>query len=428
MNQSLFSKYVARFFSKLQLLIETVNGKRNKTLTYLHKEYLNTEYAPDNKWESTSVNTTYVSADYVSVDSELPIKNRDSVGTANGKLPKVGMMKVLKESDINTLNVMEVQGGNTAKIKSRWANDSVACAVGIDEKNEDAFLFGLSNGYIALTDEDNPDVLMRLNFNYIPENSFGVAAKGVITLDDIERVKAAADANGDTIIHAWISKTDYDALRHTQGAKELAATYDGRNFDADTKLPVPVSSKFNEAFADEYGFDFIVVDRTVKYESNGKRYSRKPWARGRVVFVCNDVVGTLVYGRLAEETNPVKHVNYQKVDLFKLISKYSLTNPLREVTAGQAFVAPIIEDVDQIYTLDANNAEEVDTAAEATDATDVKVTYKGKAYDKEKFVKALNTLTGGKLTNKAKDETILAKVNELSDADQAIFDESIKGL
>jgi hypothetical protein len=40
------------------------------------------------------------------------------------------------------------------------------------------------------------------------------------------------------------------------------------------------------------------------------------------------------------------------VDNYKLISKYSKTDPLIETTAVQAFVAPIIEDVDQIYMLD----------------------------------------------------------------------------
>ena len=49
MNESLFAKYVAKFFPKLQRLIEKVNGKRNKKLTYLHKgenAMLRTEFSP----------------------------------------------------------------------------------------------------------------------------------------------------------------------------------------------------------------------------------------------------------------------------------------------------------------------------------------------------------------------------------------------
>ncbi len=159
MNESLFQKYVAKFFPKLQRLIEKVNGKRNKSSPIFTKgdnAMLRTEYSPDNKWESTSVNTTYVAADFVAVDSELPVKSRDSIASANGKLPKIGMSKILKESDINNINVMEAQGGNAKVIAGKLANDAVACSVGIDERNEYNFLFALSNGYVAIKDEDTP--------------------------------------------------------------------------------------------------------------------------------------------------------------------------------------------------------------------------------------------------------------------------------
>jgi len=227
MNESLFSAYIAKFFPKLQRLIERVNGSRIKALTYLHKTMLNTEFAPDNKWESTTVNTTYVSADYVAVDSPLPLKARDTITSANGKLPKVGMMKVLKESDINNLNVMEAQGGNTANIAKKLAADPVACAVGIDEKNEFAFLSGLCNGYVAVKDEDNPNALMRLNFNYLAENTFGVETKGAITLDDIKNVLDKADEDGNTILHICISKTAYNALRQTRWCQGVGSHLSG---------------------------------------------------------------------------------------------------------------------------------------------------------------------------------------------------------
>lgn len=59
MNESLFHAYIAKFFPKLQMFIEKVNGKRNGNLTYLHKDtnILRREYSPDNKWESGSVDT-----------------------------------------------------------------------------------------------------------------------------------------------------------------------------------------------------------------------------------------------------------------------------------------------------------------------------------------------------------------------------------
>lgn len=419
MNESLFQRYVAKFFPKLQRLIEKVNGKRNKKLTYLHKgdgAMLRQEYSPDNKWESTSVNTTYVAADFVAVDSELPIKTRDSIASANGKLPKIGMSKILKESDINNINVMEAQGGNAKTIAGKLANDAVACSVGIDERNEYNFLFALSNGYVAIKDEDNPNALMRLNFNYFKSNTFGASVKDEVSLSDIRRVIEKADNDGNTITEICIAKSTYDKLRQTQEAKELVANYNGQAFTKDTILPVPSGTKFNDAFADDNnGITFKIIDRSVIIEENGKKNPKKPWNANRLIFICNDVVGTLVYGRLAEQTNPVKNVLYNLVDTFKLISKYSLVNPLREITAGQAFVAPIIEDVDQIYILDISEAQTVDETAEEADTTDVKITIWGVAYKKPEFIAALKTVSGERVASNISDAKLIEKVNALSD-------------
>ena len=419
MQKSLFYKYVAKFFPKLQRYIEKVNEKRKRPLTYLHKEMMGMEFAPDNKWESTSVNTTYVAADYVAVDSELPLKSRDTVASANGKLRKVGMKKYIKESDINNLNVMIAQGGNAQKIAKRLADDAVACAVGIDEQNEYAFLFALSHGYVAIKDED-PDApektIMRLNFNYLKKNKFGVVTKGEITIDDISRVlDTARNRDQNSIIQILISKVGYDKLRQTRGARELVASYEGRTFTDDTNLGVPNSKNFNAAFEDEYGVTFRVIDRTIIREKNGKKTTVKPWATSVLVFICNETVGTLVYGRLAEQSNPIKWVNYKLVDVFKLISNYSKVDPLREVTSGQAFVAPILEDIDQIYMLDYEEAAEVDEEKEAADEEDETITYKTVTYDKVEFVKALNKIAGTKYGAKTKDDTIINKANELDE-------------
>lgn len=355
MNESLFAKYVAKFFPKLQRLIEKVNGKR-KPLTYLHKgenAMLRQEYSVDGKWESASVNTTYMAADIVSQDSPLPLKSRGTVATANGKLPKIGMKKVLKESEITNLNVMIAQGSTPQEIAKKLSNDAVACSVGLDERNEFNFLYALSNGVVGIKDVDNPNTLLRLNFNYLPKNTITATTAGTISLTDIKAMISKADSDGNAITELCISKTAFDKLRQTREAKELVASYKGQTFTDSTKLPVPTSTVFNEAFADDNnGITFKVIDRSVVIEENGKKKSVKPFNANRVIGICNEIVGTLVYGKLAEQTNPVKWVNYSTVDTYKLISSYSLVDPLREVTSGQAICAPIIEDVDQIYIYD----------------------------------------------------------------------------
>nr|DAP19260.1 MAG TPA: major capsid protein [Caudoviricetes sp.] len=417
MNSSLFLKYVLSFFPILKTLIEKINGKRKNELTYLHKDtsILRRVYSTDNKWEADTVDTSYVAADYVAIDSPVPLKARDRIAVANGKLPKMGMKKHLKESEILALRMMEVQGGQTAEIRRKLAQDPVSCSVGIDERNEYALLYGLSNGYVAVRDDDNPKELLRISYQYLEDNKLGInSTKEGLTVDDLKNAIDRAASDGNTIIQFWIAKTAFDALKKTQGAKELVATYNGQSYDSNTKLPTPTTSKFQEAFEDETGVTFRIINRTVRLEEDGVRRSVKPWNKNMVIGVCNTMIGALVYGQVAEATNRVNGVTYQQID-YKLISQYSTTDPLMETTAIQAYCLPVVEDVDTIYQIDLTVEDptiEVNDEKEALDTSDEKVTIADKTYKKADAITGLNAL-GASLANNASDAEIIAAYNEL---------------
>lgn len=422
MVQSQFVEYIRKIFPRLQNVVDTVNGKRNgdNKRTYLHKSMLRKVYSADQKWSNDAVNTTYVAADMVSMNSPLPIKSRDAIAHANGSLPKIGMKKIMFESDINTVNIMKAQGAEWANIANKLTSDPIACSVGIDEQNEANFLTGLSNGIVAVEDENNTGTALRINFGYLPENCFGVETQNELTLDDIKRVLAYADNNGDTIITICIALSTYNKLRQTQGAKELVANYRGQTFDSNTKLPVPTASLFDEAFADDNnGVAFLKIDRSIISEKNGKRKPYKPWNQNKLIFLTTEEVGALVWGTLAEKTNPVEGVVYSTVDEYKLISRYRTTEPFTETTSGQALVLSVIENVDQIYSLDISEAQAVDTSAETSDSTDVKITIWGNTYKKPEFVKEFNKITGKNLASTIADDKLIAAVNRLNDFDEA---------
>lgn len=422
MVQSQFVEYIRKIFPRLQNVVDTVNGKRNgdNKRTYLHKSMLRKVYSADQKWSNAAVNTTYVAADMVSMNSPLPIKSRDAIAHANGSLPKIGMKKIMFESDINTVNIMKAQGAEWTNIANKLTSDPIACSVGIDEQNEANFLTGLSNGIVAVEDENNTGTALRINFGYLPENCFGVETQNELTLDDIKRVLAYADNNGDTIITICIALSTYNKLRQTQGAKELVANYRGQTFDSNTKLPVPTASLFDEAFADDNnGVAFLKIDRSIISEKNGKRKPYKPWNQNKLIFLTTEEVGALVWGTLAEKTNPVEGVVYSTVDEYKLISRYRTTEPFTETTSGQALVLSVIENVDQIYSLDISEAQAVDTSAETSDSTDVKITIWGNTYKKPEFVKEFNKITGKNLASTIADDKLIAAVNRLNDFDEA---------
>lgn len=364
MNESLFIEFVKSIWPKLALYIkEKVNN--GKELTYLHKTMLRNVYSADQKWEGTSANTTFVSADVVAMDSPLPPKKRDAIATSNGTLPKIGMKKVLRETQINAINIMrarltmadtpEAKKAEKARILERLTDDALACSVGIDERNEANFLEALAEGVIVVEDVENTGVGVRLDYGYLTENMFGVDTVNSISKESIERVIDAADSKGISFTRIAIALSTYKKMRQEQWAKELVASYKGLTYTASTKLPVPTANDFDEAFADEFGgITFLKIDRSVIVEKNGQRTPYKPFSANKLVFLTTEEVGSLVWGTLAEATNPVAGVVYSTVDQYKLIAKYSKTDPLQEFTSGQAIVAPVIENVEQIYVLDMN--------------------------------------------------------------------------
>lgn len=429
MKESIFIQFVKALWPKLNLYVKEKETPKKRT--YLFKTMLRKVYSPDQKWEGTSAKTTYVAADMVAMDSPLPIKSRPTVATSNGKLPKVGMKKKLQETDINNINIMkahlalatteEAKATERRRIFAKLADDGTACSVGIDEKTEMNFLSGLSNGVILVEDEDNTGTGLRVKFGYLPANTFGTITKGELSREDFENVNNKADADGNAIIKVMMAKSKLGEIRRTRWAKELAADYSEKTYTDETNLPVPSVKSFTAAFEEEFGYAIETVDRTVVTEKNGKKKNVKPWNKDRLVFLCQEEVGSLVYGTLAEATNQVQGVQYATIDDYKLISRYSHNEPsLEEVTSGQALVLPVIEDVDQIYVIDCSESKsaEVDTEAEAQDAGDAYVTVNGVKYNKQELIAQLKTYGASVKTNSS-DATVIAAYNALSDEQEA---------
>lgn len=420
MQPSIFAEYANRVFPKLQRIVITVNEKRNANLTYLHKTMLRTEYSADQKWDSATVNTNFVAADMVAMDSPLPIKKRDRLQVASGVLPKVGMKKIMRETQLNALNIMIAQNAKFNDIAKRLVDDVLACSVGIDEKNEYNFLKALSDGIILVEDADNTGVGLRVNFGFLDDNKFGVENKDAISYDDIRRPIAKASDDGNAITKIAIALSTYNKLRQTQWAKELVANYRGLVFTDANNLPVPTAKAFDEAFADDNnGITFIKIDRPVRIEKNGVQTTVKPFNAKHIIYLTTEDLGALVWSTLVEARQPVSGVSYQTIDQYKLIAKYSTTDPFQELTTGQALVLPVLENVDQIYMLDIDNAEAVDEDAEKEDTTDQYITIKGNKYTKSAVITALNAIEGVSVRANASDSAVISAINKLSDEQES---------
>jgi hypothetical protein len=360
MEQSLFIDWIDKYFKGVVVhVVETLNGKNNEdALTYLFKLMLKKEYSVTGKWEAISVLNTRVSADYVSMDSSLPLKRRHSMGKTSGDIAKSGMELWLNEKQLTDLDTMILQHVDEGEIIARLFQDTPTVVSGIYELMEKSFLEGLSTGITVIDDTENVGTGVRLDYGYLDANKFGVStlwnSAASKPLDDLQRAIKKAKKDGNTISNVYMDDVTFGNFVATQQVKDFFAFSIGFLGNA-AIIPIPNLEKINVALKadNRYKFTITIIDRTVINEKSGTRTTVTPWSEGKVVLTTSPEVGILAWARLAEQNHPVAGVTYQVADDYILLSKYRQNKPsLAEFTTSQARVVPVICNVEKIYLID----------------------------------------------------------------------------
>lgn len=353
MKQTLFPAFVTTKFAGVVLSISQKIDKEADL--YLFRTMLSKEYSIDGNWRAISGKNTNIMADYVAFDSPLPLKNRDSLGTVSGEIVKSGMELTLNETQLTNVDRMIKLGGDNAVIIGKLFEDVGRCVRGIYEKMEYSFLMGLSSGIALIDDTTNVGRGVRLNYGYLDENKFTASASWATaatapTITDITRVLEAANV-GSSIRHIMMDLPTFNKILNSNEGKQLYATYVG-NFG--TNLQTPSKTKFIEAFKSEKDLDIIITNRNFNFQKNGvTTRGIKAWSPGKIVFLQDTNVGSLVWSELAEKNHKVAGVEYQEIDQYILTAKFSVNTPtVGEVSRAQALVVPVIADVANIYLLD----------------------------------------------------------------------------
>lgn len=360
MNTSLFLELVEKYFRLVVgKITEKYNGKKNEE-TMLHKSMLTEEYSADLTWGATELNHSIVAADVVALDSSLPLKSRGSMTQASGKLPKLGVKFRKGEKDISDINVIQARGIDESNVVAKIFDDVPKCVKSMDVRKEIMFEQGLSTGMTLVSDDTNTGTGIRVSFGYKEENTFHAQTApwgegDYNPIEDLKQMFDKANEDSNSIGLVLISKQYFDYIRASVYGKKLSADYRGQIYLSNDQLSQPSRQAMQDALADEFGATFRIVDSSFKIENkDGSKTTIKPWETGNIVGVPSENVGRLVYGTLAEETNPVSGVTYQKSGSHVLLSKFSKTDPLEEFTAAQAICLPVIDGADSIYILKAD--------------------------------------------------------------------------
>jgi uncharacterized lipoprotein YehR (DUF1307 family) len=423
MNQSLFVQFIAYFSALAKTIEETVNGKKTQ-LTYLYKEMLTEELSVDLQWKSLTVNSNIVAADIVALDSSLPLKKRDSFGTASGDIPKTGLKLQLTEKQMSDIDVLKARNVETSVLVEKIFDDTKKAVMGIHEKMEFIFLQGLSTGVGLVEDENNVGTGVRVDYGYLASNKYGATTvwsdANAKPIDDIKRIVKAAKAKGDSIKILMMSDVTFDKLASNQQTRENYAF--SQNF-VGSNVPTPDLEQVNAMMQRKFGLTIIVVDRTVTTEKDGVRTVHTPWATDNVIFLTSPKVGKLAYGILAEETRKSPKVMYEKSGSFILLKKWSTEEPFSEFTSSQALALPVINNVSSIYLM---NCEEATASLDAQTEGDSAYSYKDTDYTKASVIAAINLATGKTTAKSTNTDAALAKyIDALNEEQILVFEANI---
>ncbi|MCR5697763.1 MAG: major capsid protein [Marinilabiliaceae bacterium] len=360
MNESLFSEYLRLPIPSLILsIVEKMNEKTQAQLPYLYRQWLTPRYSNDGRWASVLANYTRVAADVVALDSELPLKSRDTIEVVSGEIPKLGEKLYLGEKQIKEVYQMIANQVPLTTIVDTVFADVPRVVDGVYERIEDMFLSELSSGVAISTRSNGTGV--RIDVGYRNANKFGVVAAWydsansdapvttVKALDDLKKVFDKADEDGNTITDIFADDTWLNSFYANEQVRQQYAFQVGFVGSA---IPLLNLEQAQAVLRSRYNVNLHRVNRSIKTELNGVKQNHKPWAKGVAVFTCDTELGSLVWTPTVESTRRVPNVDYQTIDDFILVSRYSKNDPTREFTSSQALVVPIVNNVDRIYTLD----------------------------------------------------------------------------
>lgn len=333
---------------------ERLNEKTQTALPYLYRTLLDPQFSADGRWASILAEYTRVAADVVALDSELPLKSRDSIETATGFLPKMGLKMCLTEKQMHDIDVLIAQNMPVTRIVNAIFSEVPRVIDAVYERIEDVFLSMLSTG-VGISERNN-GTGVRIDMNFLDANKFGVSkvlnADGSTPLDDIQRLVDKANDDLNTITDVYMDETALNLLYNNAQVRSQYAFNQGIATSSGSVIPVLDFEKINAIFMTKWNIRVHRVNRKIKTEVNGVRKNHSPWQKGVMSFICDEKVGSLVWTNVVEATRPVNGVLYQSVDEFMLVSQFAKTDPLREFTTSQAMVLPILNNVDRIYLLD----------------------------------------------------------------------------
>jgi len=310
-----------------------------------------------------------VAADVVTYDASSPLKSRKTVDKLTGSLPPIRIKRKMRESDLNTYNVLRAQASNATDVRllDFIFEDVDFCVEGVLARLEWLSLQALCQGYISMTKSTNNGIITADNIDFQMPAAHkrkiksatstrvwsNETATNPLPLTDIEVMTELALSEGIILKYALMTRSKWNEARKTTEVIQSV-------LNATTAARKPTLTEVNSYMSAQGLPEIVLVDSYVDIENDdGTSSTVNCWTDKYVAFLPFMVVGNTLAGPIAAETNPPKQATQIKRDRV-LVQKYSETDPVAELTVGMINAFPTWPTVDRCYRFDTEATPEAD--------------------------------------------------------------------
>ncbi len=303
-----------------------------------------------------------IAADVIAYNASSPRKTRQVVAQLQGDIPKIAIAREKSEAELNEyfqlMNYAKQIPG--ADVMMAYVYDDMKfCWDGVAARLEWLALRAISTGHITLDVSNNAGIVTENAVDFLVPTAqkrgvttvWSAANKATCTpITDIRTIVGLARKKGIMLKYILMNRDTFDVFSMATETVNFASAW---VLQATSLTQTPNLTSINAAMTSANLPVIKVIDSNVTTENNsGVRTTANPWETGAVTFLTSEIAGNTYYAPLADEFIQDGTAAVKAKQGPTMIKKFSIEEPLTEITIGMANAFPAWGSASQSYMLD----------------------------------------------------------------------------
>ena len=300
-----------------------------------------------------------VAADIHTDNGTIVRKRRPLFESAKGDIPFISISREMTRSEIKEYQteLAFAQDEDATKLVQYWGDDVDFCFNGVQAELEYiAWALASNAGKLSFSTTNNATFANEFDLDYDVDDfqkqktatDWGNASSADV-IGDLAKLVKLAKANNLNPKFAFVNLDELYRICSSEQVIKACASYIQ---NAVGIAQTPDLAAVNQMLGRQAwlnGLQLRVIDQTVTREfADGTTTSRNPFADNRLILSETERLGTTQYDVLQENNELILRAERAHT----IVKKYGTTEPLSEVTIGQADAVPVF-DTCLLYTSDA---------------------------------------------------------------------------